>query len=229
LDVNPYQRFLLLRMHQVNHCDISGLHMLETIVRLYRQHGGDVFMVGVREAVWEKITLSHFDDLLGLSHFLSHERAIEYIFYKAMDPGICIYNCPHKIWRECQSLPKCERVTAVPAGILVPETAVIANTTAQTLWQAVNNGRRPLVIDVRESYEFERGHIPQAQLMPMPQILNGDVTIPTRQPVVLVCRSGRRSMQVLYKLQSEQGYKNLANLEGGMLAWEAAGLPAVID
>jgi SulP family sulfate permease len=231
LDTNPYQRFLLLRMHQVNHCDISGLHMLETIVRLYRQHGGDVFMVGVREAVWEKIRLSHFDELLGLSHFLSQERAVEHIFFKAMDPGICIYNCPHKIWRECQSLPKSDRVTAVPTGVLVPETAVIPNIQPQTLWHSLSSSDEPcpLVIDVREPYEFERGHVPHAQLMPMPQIMNGEITIPTRQKVVLVCRSGRRSTQILYKLQTEQRYHNLSNLDGGMIAWEAAGLPTVID
>jgi SulP family sulfate permease len=228
LDVNPYQRFLLLRMHQVNHCDISGLHMLEAIVRLYRQHGGDVFMVGVREAVWKKIQLSHFDELLGLSHFLSQERAIEHIFYKALDPGVCIYNCPHKIWRECQSLPKCEKVKAVPAGILVPETAVIPNMTATDLWSALNNGTQPLVIDVREPYEFALGHVPTAQLMPMPKILEMETAVPRDQEIVLICRSGRRSTQVLYKLQ-QKGYQNLANLEGGMLAWEAAGLPAVID
>lgn len=229
LDENPYQRFLLLRMHQVNHCDISGLHMLETIVRLYREHGGDVFMVGVREAVWEKLQLSQFDELLGLSHFLSQERAIEHIFYKVLDPGVCIYNCPHKIWRECQSLPKAERVTKIPTGVLVPETAVIPNMTATELWNTLNNGAQPLVVDVREPYEFANGHIPSAQLMPMPQIMSQQTIIPCDQAVVLICRSGRRSTQVLYKLQKEHGYDNLANLEGGMIAWEAAGFPAVID
>ena len=227
-EAHPKQQFLLLRMHQVNHCDITGLHLLETIVRLYRQNNGDVFMVGVRQPVWEKLCLSHFDEMLGLSHFLSEERAIEYIFYKILDPGVCIYKCSHKIWRECQSLPKSDRVAEIPAGVLVPETAVIPNTTATELWSTLNNGARPLVIDVREACEFANGHIPSAQLIPMPQIMVGKTAVPRNQAVVLICRSGRRSTQILYKLQ-EQGYDNLVNLEGGMIAWEAAGLPAVID
>ncbi len=232
-ETHPGQQFLLLRMNQVNHCDITGLHLLETILRLYRQQGGDVFMAGVRQPVWDKMRLSHFDEMLGVSHFLSDERAIEHIFYKILDPGVCIYNCPYKIWRECQSLPKSARVEPVPAGVLVPETAVIPNTTAAELWLALNNGARqngarPLVIDVREPYEFANGHVPTAQLMPMPQIMEGETAVPRDQDVVLICRSGRRSAQVLYKLQ-EQGYDNLVNLDGGMIAWEAAGLPAVIE
>lgn len=112
---------------------------------------------------------------------------------------------------------------------MVPETAVIPNVTAAELWNALNNGSQPLVIDVREPYEFANGHIPFAQLMPMPQIMSRQTAVPCDQPVVLICRSGRRSTQVLYKLQKEEGYSNLTNLDGGMLAWESAGLPAVID
>jgi rhodanese-related sulfurtransferase len=62
----------------------------------------------------------------------------------------------------------------------------------------------------------------------MPQIMGGETAVPRDQNITLICRSGRRSTQVLYKLQQE-GYDNLSNLEGGMLAWEASGLPAVID
>lgn len=40
---NPSQRYLLIRMSRVNQCDFSGIHMLENIVRTYRDKGGDVF------------------------------------------------------------------------------------------------------------------------------------------------------------------------------------------
>ncbi|KAA3657706.1 MAG: hypothetical protein DWQ04_27270 [Chloroflexi bacterium] len=49
--------------------------------------------------------LSDFTKLLGVDHFFSQECAIENIF-KILDPAVCIYRCPHRIWRECQSLPK---------------------------------------------------------------------------------------------------------------------------
>ena len=53
LENHPEQKLLLLRMHRMNLCDISGLHMLETVLRLYRQRGGGGFMVGVLPDAWE--------------------------------------------------------------------------------------------------------------------------------------------------------------------------------
>lgn len=229
LENHPEQRFLLLRMHRVNHCDVSGLHMLESIVHLYRENGGDVFMVGVRREVWRKMRAGHFAEFLGFNHFLSQERAIEYIFYKILDPAQCIYKCPVKIWRECQTLPKSPVKGYVPLGTLVPATAVIPHITSQELWQELNNGAGPIhLIDVREPYEFAGGHIPDAELIPMPQILGKEVHLPTDENIVLVCRTGRRTTQIVYALQQE-GYHNLRNMVGGMVAWEKAGLPAVIE
>jgi rhodanese-related sulfurtransferase len=98
------------------------------------------------------------------------------------------------------------------------------------LWAQLGAGEdstRPQIIDVREPEEFVQGHIPHAQLIPMPQIMNCEVKLPHDQPVILVCRTGRRTSQIIYTLQKE-GYRNLANMDGGMVAWEAAGLPAVI-
>ena len=50
-----------------------------------------------------------------------------------------------------------------------------------------------LVVDVREPPEYQRGHIAQAQLLPMRQIPKQGQTLPTDRLIVLVCRSGRRS------------------------------------
>jgi SulP family sulfate permease len=229
MEAFPEQIFLLLRMHRVNHCDISGLHMLEAIVRLYRQKQGDVYMVGVRKLVWEKMRLSGFDQTLGIDHFLSQERAISHLF-KILDPGICIYKCQIRAWKECQSLPKSYCEGKMPTGLLVPASVNIPNISSTNLWQRLNyeNGTCPIVIDVREPYEFEKGHVPQAQLVPMPQLLATEVALPHEEEIILVCRTGRRSTQVVYALQ-QRGYNNLSNLTGGMVAWENAGLPAVID
>ncbi len=229
METHPDQRFLLLRMHRVNHCDVSGLHMLEAILRLYRQTSGDVFMVGVRSDVWEKMKLSGFVNFLGVDHFLSQERAVEHIFYKILDPALCIYKCPVKIWRECQTLPKSLCKENVPLGTLVPATAVIPNITPQDLWPQINNGHAcQRIIDVREPDEFAGGHIPGAELIPMPQIMRGAVVFDHDEPIILVCRTGRRTTQIVYALQ-ENGYTNLKNMVGGMVAWEKAGLPAIIE
>ncbi len=229
METHPEQRFLLLRMHRVNHCDVSGIHMLETVLRLYRQNNGDVFMVGVRSDVWRKMKLSAFDKFLGMDHFLSQERALDYIFYKILDPAVCIYKCPVKIWRECQTLPKSPVEGYVPLGRLVPATAVIPSITSQELWTQRNDGNKAdRLIDVREPWEFAGGHIPGAELIPMPQILSKQIVLPTEETIILVCRTGRRTTQIVYALQQE-GYHNLQNMVGGMVAWEKAGLPAVIE
>ena len=62
---HPGQRFLLLRMHSVHNCDISGIHALEAIVRAYREQGGDVFLSRVRLPVLQAMTASGFLEHLG--------------------------------------------------------------------------------------------------------------------------------------------------------------------
>ena len=51
LDQHVEQRFLLIRMSRVNHCDFSGIHMLESLVHTYRERGGDLFLMRVGYSV----------------------------------------------------------------------------------------------------------------------------------------------------------------------------------
>ncbi len=227
MEQHPDQRYLLLRLHRVNHCDISGLHMLETIVRLYRQKRGDVYVVGVREAVWEKMELSGFTKMLGYSNYFAQERAILVIF-DVLNPTICIYKCPYRVWKECQRLPKIEGEVNVPICDAGVTTAVIEHIQPDELWADIMDGSStPTIIDIREMGEFMHSHVPRASLIPMPRILNGDVILPKDEMITLICRTGRRTMQTICTLQ-EQGYDNIKNLDGGMVAWEKAGLPAVM-
>ena len=80
-----------------------------------------------------------------------------------------------------------------------------------------------LVLDVREQWEYDAGHIPGVRLMPMGEIPGRMSEIPTDQTVILTCRSGNRSGQVADFLR-QQGYDNVHNMTGGILAWESAGL-----
>jgi SulP family sulfate permease len=79
------------------------------------------------------------------------------------------------------------------------------------------------VVDVREPREFNQGHIPQAQLIPLPQLLARPVDLPRDRRIILVCRSGRRSAMAAACLLG-CGYTDLATLQGGMLAWESTNL-----
>lgn len=80
------------------------------------------------------------------------------------------------------------------------------------------------VLDVREQWEYDEAHIPGVTLLPMNSVPNRLSEIPTDKTVVVTCRSGNRSGQVVEFLR-RQGFTNVHNMTGGILAWQAAGLP----
>jgi SulP family sulfate permease len=227
MDANVGQRFVLLRMHSVDHCDFSGVHALEGILRSYRERGGDLFFVRVHSSIVELMQSTGFYDELGPDHILDEEEAIRYLFHKVLDPAVCIYECDARAFRECQNLPKQTYAEAVPCHIEVigQEVPTIA---PRDLWEQLCEGESLSIIDVREPREFERGHVPDAQLLPLPQLVSEGVDLPRDHRIVLVCRSGRRSLRVACLLQ-EQGYQDVAVLEGGVLAWEAANLLEAVE
>ena len=236
-DDHPEQRYLLLRLDHVNTCDFSGIHMLETLVRAYRERGGDVFMVGTNYRVQQMMLSSQFDSFLGADHILEEDEAIDKIFYQDLDPAICIYECPIRAFRECQNLPKRIDLADIP---LLDESDFdkILFVEPLQLWEQIHpanemNGKLedtavPHVVDVREPREFRQGHIAEAQLIPLPKILSSEVKLPADKQIVLVCRSGRRSRRAAVALQNI-GCVNVQILQGGMLAWQSAGLLEAVD
>ncbi len=226
--MHPGQRFLLLRMNRVNQCDFSGIHGLESIVRTYRDQGGDVFMVRVRRSILDLMKSTGFYDYLGADHFLSEDTAVQYLFHRILDPAICIYECDVKVFWECQNLPKPVYPTDIPLHTDIPPDS-IAGISPRELWEKLRGEPvQPLVIDVREPREFKQGHIPQARLKPLPKLLSDPLDLPPDREIVCVCRGGRRSTRATYILQN-RGYRQVWVLKGGMLAWEAAGLLEAID
>lgn len=228
-DAHPDQRYLLLRLDHVNTCDFSGIHMLESLVRSYRERGGDVYMVGTNYRVQQMMFSSAFDSFLGDDHILEEDEAIGKLFYQELDPAVCIYECPIRAFRECQNLPKRIALTEIPL-IDEADTSHILQIEPLPLWTLLHPGpgsngsvEMPYVVDVREPREFSQGHIAEAQLVPLPKILSSEVKLPADRQIVLVCRSGRRSRRAAAALQ-HLGCMNVQVLQGGMLAWGAAGL-----
>lgn len=82
------------------------------------------------------------------------------------------------------------------------------------------------IIDVREPQEFTDalGHIRGARLLPLSELSTRVEEIDHDRPVVAVCRSGARSAQATVMLQ-KAGFKDVANLAGGMLRWRAEAMP----
>ncbi len=115
LEDNPGQHLLVLRMHGVDICDLSGIEMLESTVNTYRSIGGDVFLVRLREPVEQVMRDSGFLDFIGRDHILPQEGAIEYLFEDVLDPAVCIYECEHRVFAECQALEKHPYRAQVPS------------------------------------------------------------------------------------------------------------------
>lgn len=230
LKQSPDQRFLMLRMHSVAHVDFSGIHMLESIVHTYRERGGDVFMVRVGPPVMRIMESTGFDLYLGKENFLEDDTAISHLFYRKLDPAICIYECPWRVFKECQNLPKRSDLIGISKIGEVPIDSAPTITPTQ-LWQELHGPEKENlhILDVREPREYSRGHIPQARLLSLADILsNPDTAVPPNVKIILVCRRGRRSRRAAQTLQ-ERGITNLAVMEGGMIAWEAAGLLEAVE
>ncbi|HEY51844.1 MAG TPA: STAS domain-containing protein [Caldilineae bacterium] len=224
---HPHQRYLTLRMQNVQHIDISGIHVLESIVRHYRELGGDVYISKVRPAVQKRMEAAGFVTLLGEDHFLEVDEAIPFLFQHVLDPAICIYECEIRAFLECQNLPRPDYHLDLPGSVEIDESK-LRFITAKALHHRLAQPDPPLVVDVREPREFKRGHIPQAINIPLPQLVTRATELKANLSVVLVCRTGRRSHRVAQAL-CDQNCTGVQILEGGMLNWEAANLLVAIE
>ena len=78
------------------------------------------------------------------------------------------------------------------------------------------------LLDVREQWEYDEGHIPGVTLLPMGEVPARLSEIPTDKEVIVTCRSGNRSGQITDYLR-QNGFDNVHNMSGGIVAWEDAG------
>ena len=83
---------------------------------------------------------------------------------------------------------------------------------------------RVSVIDVRARSEWEAGHLPGVPNIPLGHLAERLAEIPADRPVVVQCQSGARSAIAASLLQA-RGVKDVVNLTGGFVGWEAAGNP----
>ena len=110
----------------------------------------------------------------------------------------------------------------------MPSSKPIPVVQPQTLWNQLRSSQPPLIYDVRESREYHRGHVPQAQSLPLVTVLGQPLAVSHEQAIVLTCRTGRRSLRAAQALGA-QGFQDVKILEGGLTAWEAAGLLEAVD
>lgn len=85
-------------------------------------------------------------------------------------------------------------------------------------WLADPNRPRPLLLDVREPWEYDICHLPGARLVPMRELFERLASLSPEQETVVICHHGIRSYQVA-KVLERQGFRAVYNLTGGLAAW----------
>jgi hydroxyacylglutathione hydrolase len=91
------------------------------------------------------------------------------------------------------------------------------------IMQSCTNGDCPLVVDVREPWEYRQGHVPGAMLIPLGQLSSRLNELDPERPVAVICASGNRS-QSAAALLGQKGFKTVYNVSGGTGAWMHSGL-----
>ena len=87
--------------------------------------------------------------------------------------------------------------------------------------QRIQNGA--LLVDVREQNEFDEARIPGSILIPLSEFQTRYTELPQDKEIVMQCRSGARSGRTTEFLL-QNGYTQVSNMAGGILAWNEAGL-----
>lgn len=101
--------------------------------------------------------------------------------------------------------------------------SAVPKLTAVELNEKLKFGKHPLVLDVRQSAEFQQGHIAGAKLIPLNELHRRMKELPQGREIVCVCASGNRSGSAA-KVLAKEGF-TVFDLQGGLLAWRRAKLP----
>ncbi len=103
---------------------------------------------------------------------------------------------------------------------------MVPELTPRQLAEKLKSENPPLLIDVREPFEYQIARLPGAQLKPMGETLEWMKELDPEAEIVFHCHTGMRSMQVATYLKT-QGFKNVYNLRGGIDTWSVDVDPGV--
>lgn len=117
----------------------------------------------------------------------------------------------------------------VLAGLIISEVIGLSRsarkyTTNQTILAANREGAQ--LVDIREPNDYKTAHIAGAINIPAAQLNESLSRLDKTKPVIIICTTGQRAQTVVATLQ-QQGYTQVAILDGGMAAWRREALPTV--
>lgn len=92
--------------------------------------------------------------------------------------------------------------------------------TASELKARLDRGDRPFLLDVRQPEEFAESRIEGSVLIPLNELPARVGELDPSRELIVICRSGARSARACQLLE-ERGFRDVTNLVGGNLAWQA--------
>ena len=128
--------------------------------------------------------------------------------------------CPACGTHEIQELIDYEEFCGIPqaAAAAAAEPAQVQNITPRALHERLLRGDDIDLVDVREPFEWEIGHVPGARLVPLGTIQDSLGTFDRSREVALYCKGGVRSLKAASALL-DAGFTRVLNVEGGILRW----------
>ena len=99
----------------------------------------------------------------------------------------------------------------------------VAQISVQEAHELLQSSEPPLIVDVRQPAETASGSVPDAILIPLPELGKRLSELPQNRPILTICQSSHRSPFAARRLK-KAGYA-VQDVKGGMLAWQQVGLP----
>jgi adenylyltransferase/sulfurtransferase len=103
-------------------------------------------------------------------------------------------------------------------GQEAPAASGVVDMTVEDLKKRLDRGEDLFILDVRNPEEFQICRIPGSTLVPLPSLPQRFGELNPQRELIVHCKSGMRSLKAIHFLR-EKGFRNLKNLQGGILAW----------
>ncbi|RNI30588.1 HesA/MoeB/ThiF family protein [Rufibacter latericius] len=115
--------------------------------------------------------------------------------------------------------PENQKITSLQGSYEVDSCFKVPEVSAEELYGWVQEGRKMLLLDVREQEEYVTGHLQKALLTPLSVLKNQLEHLPQHLPIVTICQKGSRSQKAAQLLLEQDGKAEVYSLTGGMEAW----------
>lgn len=114
---------------------------------------------------------------------------------------------------------------AAPAGAGHGPFFAVLTIDPESLRGLLDQGHRPLHVDLRPPDEFRRGRLPGARSIPLPELEQRRAEIPKDRMVVLYCACSVPQVTPAYQMLRREGWRDVFVLEEGVGGWMARGYP----